>query len=81
MAKTYYVFEDSKAYYVFEDSKQLSNHIAGYVAHNFQSLYEGCCDDELKYQDNNKSCSKYLKTLSRGGLKIPSNWLKDFVNH
>ena len=34
-----------------------------YIVHQLQSLCEGCCDDELKHQGNNESCSKYLKSL------------------
>ena len=60
-------------------SRQVSYHINGYIAHQVQSLCEGWCDDELKDEGNTESCSKYLKTLSRGVLKNPSYWLSDFV--
>ena len=45
-------------------------HIAGYIVHQVQSLCEDCCDDQI-HQDNNESCKKYHKTLSRGGFKKP----------
>ena len=71
---------DGKDICLSEDSRQVSDNIAGYIVHQVQSLCEDCCDDQI-HQDNNESCKKYHKTLSRGGFKKPSNWLSDFVTN
>jgi len=61
-----------------QESRQVSNHIAGYIAYKAKEICQGCCEDKLCDQDGTNA-SAYLTTLSRGGLKIPSRNLSDWV--
>ena len=63
------------------DSGEVAIHIAGYMVKKFKKLLGDCsivfltCDsDDFKSQD-----ISYIQTLSRGGLKIPSLNLANYV--
>ena len=51
--------------------------IAGFVAHKLQRFCEGCCKEQLV--DSDASSTNYHNLLSRGGLKIGSVALKNYV--
>ena len=60
-----------------EKTREISNNIAGYVAKKIQKWCEGCCDERL--MDENSDGGPYLKILSRGGLKVGSPALNNYV--
>ena len=62
-----------------EASKQISDHIAGCIAHQTRKLCEGCCDEKLCIHDQDESCTSYHKNLSRGGLIVASKGLRECV--
>ena len=62
-----------------EASKQISDHIAGCIAHQARKLCEGCCDEKLCIHDQDESCTSYHKNLSRGGLIVASKGLRECV--
>ena len=63
-----------------EDSKQVAVYIAGYVAKKIKKLLKcHVCNNKIISNDNNVKNDEYLKTLSRGGLIVPSAAFKDFV--
>jgi len=70
---------NDKAIRLNDDSIQVSNYIAGYIAHKAKPYCEGCCDERLRDHDGAESCGDYLKVLSRGGLKNPSKALRECV--
>lgn len=60
-----------------EDTREVSNCVAGYVARKIEELIKGCCDDQL-VADHSEG-DNYHQLLSRGGLKVPSQGLSEFV--
>jgi len=62
-----------------EESKQVSDVLAGYIAHKAKPFCESCCYDKLLERDPSEPCSRYLSNLSRGGLKRPSDSLRRCV--
>ena len=60
-----------------QESKEVAVYVAGYIAHKMQNKFQGCCN----YLLMGESCDndRYVKLLSRGGLKIPSNQLSHYV--
>ena len=63
------------------DSREVAIHIAGYMVKKFKKRLSDCCivfltgdSDDFESQD-----ISYIQTLSRGGLKIPSLNLANYV--
>lgn len=52
-----------------DESRQVSDTVAGYVAHKTEHLYKDCCHNKLI---KNQLNTEYIGVLSRGGLKNPS---------
>ena len=55
-------------------SKAVSDHVAGYICHKKQKLYDGCCGNLLLSDETNTT---YIELLSKGGLNNPSLPLSD----
>ena len=77
-----YLFEDINSITLDENSKEVSDNIAGYIAHKVMKYCNGCCQEYLIVIDHVHSTEKetYLSKLSRGGLLIPSESLSAFVS-
>ena len=52
-----------------KESLQVSDTVAGYIAHKAGHLFDGCCQSQLT---DDKPNTEYIGILSRGGLKNPS---------
>ena len=64
---------------LFQECREVSDHIAGHIAHKSRKICAGCCDDELISRDTANTEGEYVSVLSRGGLLIPSPGLSDAV--
>ena len=60
-----------------EETWKVSNHVAGYVGRKLSKLVSGCCDESL-FSDHSEG-DEYHQMLSRGGLKVASQGLSNFV--
>ena len=60
-----------------EQTREISNHIAGYVAYKLKDCCNGCCDKGLVIEHS--AGGRYHQLLSRGGLKVPSLGLSNYV--
>ena len=60
-----------------EKSKNISNHVAGYVAHQLRKFVNECCWQRL-LKDGGEG-DAYHKEISRGGLLVASQALQDYV--
>lgn len=69
---------DVNALQLTDSSREISDYIAGYIAYKSKKFNDGCCDDYLISKENPANGS-YLNAISRGGLKIPSKTLSDYV--
>ena len=58
-------------------SKEISNHVAGYVAYKLEKFVDGCCGKRLLSE--NSEGDAYHSELSRGGLKVASDALQNYV--
>jgi hypothetical protein len=58
-------------------SREISNHVAGYVAHKLLKFVDKCCGKRLL--NENGEGDAYHSKLSRGGLKVASDALKNYV--
>ena len=74
------VVNDANSIRLSDDLKEVSNHIAGYIAHKLVDFCEGCCKNLLT-SDDSSAGGKYLQLISRGGLKVPSNGLSNYIAH
>lgn len=63
-----------------EKSREVSDNIAGYIAHKTMKYCNGCCQEYLIYQGISPQQDNYLSKLSRGGLLVPSESLSAFVS-
>ena len=63
-----------------EDSKQVAVYIAGYVAKKIKKLLTCHVCNKVISNDNDIENDKYLKTLSRGGLVVPSISILELVS-
>ena len=64
-----------------EDNKQVAVYIAGYVAKKIKKLLTcHVCNNKVISNDNDIENDKYLKTLSRGGLVVPSISMLELVS-
>ena len=61
-----------------EDGKDVAVYVAGYVAHKLHNKFKDCCSHMLL--GNHCTNDSYVKRLSRGGLKVPSNELSSYVS-
>ena len=73
--------DDGNAVSLEENSKEVSDTIAGYIAHKAPKYCKECCYDQLICKDAIGESNSYIKILSRGGLKIPSEALRACVAH
>ena len=63
-----------------ESSKEVYDYIAGYISVQMQNHVCDTSSDRLALETNlSKSSSKYVSTLSRGGLTHASTEFYDFV--
>ena len=69
---------DGKSVSLREDTKEVSNYIAGYIAHKMTDTLKDCCHQQMIdcLDDQNNS---YTNIVSRGGLKYPSISLANFI--
>ena len=74
------VISDANSISLNEESREVAVYIAGYVAHKVIRYCEGCCEGLLLFGEESVE-SKYLHLLSRGGLKVPSESLSNYVCH
>ena len=58
-------------------SKEVSNHVAGYIAYKLEKYVDKCCGKRLLNEDSEGDA--YHLELSRGGLKIASDALQNYV--
>lgn len=66
-------------FHLSDASKEVSDHIAGYIANKAKKICVNCCYDELLDTEEDSATCAYIRTLSRGGLKIPSEKLRNSV--
>ena len=75
------MFGDMDSITLDENSKEVSDNIAGYIAHKAMKYCNGCCQEYLINQDHSTdNDNSYLSKLSRGGLLVPSEGLSAFVS-
>jgi hypothetical protein len=72
------IIDDSDRICITDDTREVSDNIAGYIANKLSDFCKGCCEKLLV---SDSADSKYIKLLSRGGLKVPSSALGNFVAH
>lgn len=68
---------DTERLILSEETREVSNCVAGYVARKIEKLVVWCCSDQLVA--GHSEGDNYHQLLSRGGLKVPSEALGDFV--
>lgn len=71
---------DKNSIMLDENSKEVSDNIAGYIAHKAMKYCNGCCQEYLIDQSHSSQPDNYLSKLSRGGLQVPSEGLSAFVS-
>ena len=73
------MFNEIAAAELSQESRQVSQNVAGYIAHRI--IKRGCqeCSSKVESKDRNTIHGAYINLLSRGGLKHPSESLADFV--
>lgn len=63
-----------------KDSEDVAYTIAGYVSKKLIKRFKcGACQVLMIEQDENQPPNEYFKSLSRGGLTIPSQYINNFV--
>lgn len=74
------MLDDRNSIRLDENSKEVSDNIAGYIAHKAMKYCNGCCQEYLIDQFHSANQDNYLSKLSRGGLQVPSEGLSAFVS-
>ena len=70
---------DAEEILLNEESREEAVYIAGYAAYKVNRHCEGCCD-KLLFSETSVG-GNYLDLLSRGGLKVPSENLSNYISH
>ena len=62
-----------------DDSRIVAAHVTGYGAHKLQKHCKCCCE-HLLIGGENAAARKCIPLLSRGGLKVPSGQLSNYIS-
>ena len=65
------VMKDENSIKLNESSRDISNHIAGYIAHKAAKSYNNCCGEAFTSSSEEDGSCSYTSLLSRGGLVNP----------
>ena len=73
-----HIILDSDRIRLSDKTKEVSDNVGGYIAHKLAGSYKGCCENLLTGSNDD---AHYINHLSRGGLKVPSTGLSNYVAH
>ena len=73
------VIKDENSLKLDESSKDISNYVAGYIAHKSSKAYQNCCGNRMISNSQELPSASFTSILSRGGLKAAPEDLNDAV--
>ena len=73
-----HIIIDSDRIRLSDETKEISDNVGGYIAKKLTGIYKGCCENLLTGSNED---AHYINLLSRGGLKVPSAGLGNYVAH